>query len=477
MIRTNVDAERENGTPSNQQVQAVRDAGTNTQVDAVGSLQRAVGNQAVRSFVESGRLDGSTGSIGDRWGGVVASQSGRSAVGSALEPNVAVNDPNDRYEREADRVAERVTRMRNPASVAIRERGPPEGVQRLCERCRERYSRGEPLDCPECEATLQRTEESAGASGTAGGVDPQIRFRYGGGSPLSTQVRSYFESRMGYDFSDVRVHTGPRAEQATQAVYARAFTLGRDIFFSEGEYRPQVESGRRLLAHELTHVVQQDATGNQRIQRQEREDDEEPRRIVLWANSFIPHTEVSDPRPPPIGGNCFKGDNRGFKADTSASSRTHQYLELEYPSLDTDTDTRTGRTHEIECNHPSLVLNSDSAPEDGLQIGDPVVRDDGRIRVDFEASASNPLVSGSPNIDLAMMAVIDPSLPSIAVVGQHDGFPAYEVYGRVDTGPPMALYQFDPRDSDQTLQSLWPPMEWHFNEVEALPEPMRYRGQ
>jgi uncharacterized protein DUF4157 len=88
----------------------------------------------------------------------------------------------------------------------------------------------------------------------------------GGGQPLPRSVRAYFESRLGRDFSGVRVHTDGRAAQAAQELGADAYTVGRHMTFGEGQYAPHTESGRRLLAHELTHVAQQ-ADGHVALQR------------------------------------------------------------------------------------------------------------------------------------------------------------------------------------------------------------------
>jgi hypothetical protein len=77
------------------------------------------------------------------------------------------------------------------------------------------------------------------------------------GQPLDSATRAYFEPRFGHDFGDVRVHADALAAQSADAVHALAFTLGQDIVFAAGRYRPETPGGRRLLAHELTHVVQQ----------------------------------------------------------------------------------------------------------------------------------------------------------------------------------------------------------------------------
>lgn len=90
-----------------------------------------------------------------------------------------------------------------------------------------------------------------------------------GGRDLESAHRAFFEPRFGQSFDGVRVHTGAEAAEAAEALDARAFTVGRDIFFGHGEYRPGSGEGRRLLAHELTHVAQQSggSVGEQTIRR------------------------------------------------------------------------------------------------------------------------------------------------------------------------------------------------------------------
>jgi hypothetical protein len=79
----------------------------------------------------------------------------------------------------------------------------------------------------------------------------------GGGSPLDPGARSFMEDRMGADFSDVRVHTGPKADESARSISAQAYTVGNDVVFRSGTYEPDSPSGRHVLAHELAHVVQQ----------------------------------------------------------------------------------------------------------------------------------------------------------------------------------------------------------------------------
>jgi hypothetical protein len=95
-------------------------------------------------------------------------------------------------------------------------------------------------------------------------VEKQIQTARGGGKPLDNKVRGSMEKGFGADFSNVRVHTGGQADKLNRSLNARAFTVGSDLFFKSGEYNPGSSGGKQLLAHELTHTVQQGAAGAQR---------------------------------------------------------------------------------------------------------------------------------------------------------------------------------------------------------------------
>ena len=101
-------------------------------------------------------------------------------------------------------------------------------------------------------AIEQKTAAEANAVKAEADVIPT-----GGGEPLAKQPREFMESRFGRDFGDVRIHTDGRAATAAEALNANAFTTGRDIYFGQGKYQPESKDGQRLLAHELTHTIQQ----------------------------------------------------------------------------------------------------------------------------------------------------------------------------------------------------------------------------
>lgn len=110
---------------------------------------------------------------------------------------------------------------------------------------------------------IQREGGEPGANPVVNrGTEQKIKGQKGHGSPMKRDVRSEMESSFGRDFGQVRVHTGGTSKQLNQQLNSRAFTTGQDIFFGEGQYDPGSKQGKKLLAHELTHTVQQGPNGN-----------------------------------------------------------------------------------------------------------------------------------------------------------------------------------------------------------------------
>jgi Domain of unknown function (DUF4157) len=175
----------------------------------------------------------------------------------AIQAKLTVGQPNDIYEQEADRLADRVMRMTEGSLVSPDTgslvNGDSSSVQRKA---------GCP-GCPEEAEMLQAKSASSNTPAVTPGIESSINSLKGGGQPLSQSTRAFFEPRFGIDFSQVRVHTGDRAAQTAQSIQAKAFTTGNNILFNSGQYSPESSSGKLLLAHELTHVVQQDIQGSQ----------------------------------------------------------------------------------------------------------------------------------------------------------------------------------------------------------------------
>src|SRR5471032_480539 len=168
-----------------------------------------------------------------------------------------VGEVNDPLEHEADRVAKEVVRTHAPririAAIS------PEVTRKYVEHENEN---GKANTLP-----LKPVGTSHAATGDASDiVDETLRTP---GQPLEPSVRSFFEPRFGYDFSKVRVHSDKHAAESARALRARAFTSGRHIVFGAGECAPETPAGRLLLAHELTHVVQQSTHGEAPVRRKE----------------------------------------------------------------------------------------------------------------------------------------------------------------------------------------------------------------
>jgi hypothetical protein len=175
-----------------------------------------------------------------------------------IQAKLTVGAPDDEYEQEADAVADRVMRM-PAADSAIDEETQAPAVQRVCDACEDELQRQAEEDEEEEEEEEEpvQAKSQAGKDAHTGGDAHTAVSNVRGGEPLSDGMRAYFEPRMGYDFADVRVHTGTQANEVSRSINAKAFTHGRDIAFADGHFQPEAENGRHLLAHELTHVVQQ----------------------------------------------------------------------------------------------------------------------------------------------------------------------------------------------------------------------------
>jgi hypothetical protein len=229
----------------------------------------------------------------------------------AIQPKLKIGKPNDIYEQQADAVADQVVQKLTMPQAAKGDAAPapPLGggggigggktntpsVQNKCTDCanEDKLQKNEedigksgdevqlkpifdsasdpPEDtvqrqCADCEKenTLQKQENIPSESAsTEGEASPDISARLssskGGGSPLPHDTRTSMESAMGADFSNVRIHTGSEAAQMSQDLNAQAFTHGSDVYFNEGKYNTNSPDGKRLLAHELTHTIQQNS--------------------------------------------------------------------------------------------------------------------------------------------------------------------------------------------------------------------------
>lgn len=262
MEHTSSNRDRLKKSSSDRQRDSEQESGASkTPSGSVSSLHRSMGNQAVQQLHEIG----------------------------ILQPKLEVNQPGSKYEREAKRVAEQVMEMPNPDTASSvgqevdrtdvtaeayesgfgseAESGSESGVEQ-----KQRTETAGPGDAGEpLSATIQAGASSIPAVGTAPShesasvrtagptVDDRTEREITShtGQPLSNSARSFFEPRFGEDFGDVRVHRDGRSDRLTRSLQAKAFTVGNDIFFRSDAYSPHSREGKHLMAHELSHVVQQ----------------------------------------------------------------------------------------------------------------------------------------------------------------------------------------------------------------------------
>lgn len=258
---------------------------------------------------------------------------GNQAIGRIIQAKLTIGQPGDKYEQEADSVADTVMRMREPP-VVRRQMPEPENeeetvqakslaqqiaplvrrqveeepvqanfesgltqnlqrqeedkeeivqpkllvqrqeevgeedkeidvqtkptiIQRLCLECEEESSSEDRTAQPAISAAPAPIIQNSSVNQASAKIESNINTMKGGGSSLPHPTRNFFESRFGTDFGQVRIHSDSRAAETAKSINAKAFTVGKDVAFGAGEYSPGTPEGKRLLAHELTHVVQQ----------------------------------------------------------------------------------------------------------------------------------------------------------------------------------------------------------------------------
>lgn len=166
-----------------------------------------------------------------------------------IQPKLTIGAPGDKYEQEADRVAKQVvTQIHSPKSPS-----PSSSAQRQ--------------DLPEEDELMMKPiiQRHSGPKDANPNLEQAINQSRGGGRPLDDKIRGPMEQAFGANFGGVRVHSDRKAHQLNESIQARAFTTGQDLFFRQGAYQPGNRAGQELLAHELTHVVQQNGAAVQRF--------------------------------------------------------------------------------------------------------------------------------------------------------------------------------------------------------------------
>jgi hypothetical protein len=171
----------------------------------------------------------------------------------AIQAKLTIGQPNDKYEQEADATAARVVQQINSP---ITSQSQP--VQR------QEIEEDEEL---QMKPLIQRRESIVGGEASTD-LESAIQSARGSGQSLDANLQQSMGQAMGADFSGVKVHTDSQSDQLNKSIQAKAFTTGQDLFFRQGAYEPSSRGGQELIAHELTHVVQQNGGAVQRMNHQ-----------------------------------------------------------------------------------------------------------------------------------------------------------------------------------------------------------------
>lgn len=196
---------------------------------------------------------------------------------NGIQAKLKIGQPGDIYEQEAEKVAEQVTRMpepqisgdssQEPVVTSQNQEGSKEKQRVQVKSLTDQITPIAQRQAAEEETPVQAKETEDSNPELTPSFEGGINSIKDGGQPLPKSARSFFEPRFGANFSDVRVHTNSTAAHLAGSVNAKAFTLGQALVFGPGQYSPDTSHGKLLLAHELTHVVQQGAiqTSVQRV--------------------------------------------------------------------------------------------------------------------------------------------------------------------------------------------------------------------
>jgi hypothetical protein len=223
---------------------------------------------------------------------------------TGAQAKLTIGRPNDKYEQEADHVADQVMTMPDPTlqrqiepeeeeealqakpladqitPLVQRQEDLPEEeeeepiqakfkdgemIQHMYTECDEETAQRQPMEEEEEELqTKSRTDKTPAFTPS---LESRINSVKGGGQPLDIATRTFFEPRFGRDFGRVRLHTDSRSAETAKSVNSKAFTIGKNVVFGLGQYSPNTSQGKRLMAHELIHVVQQNVGQSLSLQR------------------------------------------------------------------------------------------------------------------------------------------------------------------------------------------------------------------
>ena len=260
-----------------------------------------------------------------------------------IQTKLTIGQPGDKYEQEADQVASQVVQQINSPvpvqsaqgqTVQREDATPFEEEQVQAKSISDTIQREELPEEEELQMSPMLQRQGQGGMAATPDLETSINQARGGGMPLAENLQRSMGKAMGADFSGVKVHTDSQSDQLNKSIQAKAFTTGQDVFFRQGSYEPSSRGGQELIAHELTHVVQQTGT-IQRYHTKHKDfrTSDDGQIAVHQKNSVGGQTAYATPA-------LIKDASAKLKAATSV-------IKLEPGKLSTKLDDLSGKKHDV----------------------------------------------------------------------------------------------------------------------------------
>jgi uncharacterized protein DUF4157 len=313
---------------------------------------------------------------------------------ATIQTKLTIGQPDDKYEVEADAMADQVMPMPQPDRPVQRKNEEEEEALQMKPLATSITPVIQKQDEEEEEETLQMKQgDSKGNS--LNSLPSQLTQSKGSGSVLPEATNNQMSKAFGTDFSDVRIHTNSNAEQMNRSLGARAFTHGSDVYFNKGEYKPDVGSGKHLLAHELTHVVQQGGVKN-RINKKPKKESKKERKAREAEELAQTRTALDAQKKMWEDLNAFfPGKNVGRKLAGSGYDASANSLRVDLTSGTQGNVSHSGPTMYVGQNYTGLAdsLRKSALETEMLKVDEYRVE---KGRID-DQDVSDPIVDGLIN--------------------------------------------------------------------------------
>jgi hypothetical protein len=298
---------------------------------------------------------------GSRYGPEFSKISLYPATPRTASATLKINKPHDLYEQEAERVANQVLSIPDQTTQGIsyeRKKKDEDRALPQISKTSPRIQRWllETYD----EYEIQQELERLGILPTiAAEIAAAVHALHGSGQPLPESLRMFFEARFGVDLSRVRLHTGNAAAELVKMVNAKAFTLGQDILFGAGAFSPDTSEGTMLLAHELTHTIQQDGKSTQPLIKNQPSGLEKADTRSVPATENLTNVSQASSLPPAA--------NTQPKEVSDAAEKTSNDAEEQLPDKDAVTAQSSTQETEGEVPGESTSAKAPASPKEDLE--------------------------------------------------------------------------------------------------------------